>query len=468
MEGLDAAQAADAHGADLEDRALLGREPRGLEIDDDELRRRERPGCARPFDDARELSHRDAVGQALLATAERGREDAPRHRGFERRRERKQSLRQLGDGERRVGGVQTIEHTAQRRTERERHGTSSRGECIEGGARRLRDGPPRAKRDPARRGATVFAMRARLLLLLALCSASADAIAALPSVARARYEGRDAVSSGTVAGTVFFLQTKQGPVAVGVAHSFDRARLAAAPELVFERGRTRKRIASATRVLVEPGLAFAAPGGSLRTDLVVFALDAPPDARVLEAGKPPREGDRVRLLGIPGSNPHDEDDLFGTVRSSDQDRLEVELDVFADLRGWGGAPIVSKPDDRVIGVVQAATPSGKTLRITATPIASVTATLARPLEGGRGRGFAALGADMRRAAARRTRGRPRSPSRSARRRSRSNARRSVCAISASRSRRPETARSSATSSASSSRVARSPPTATSRRWTWCS
>jgi Mg-chelatase subunit ChlD len=236
-------------------------------------------------------------------------------------------------------------------------------------------------------------MRARLLLVLALCSVGADAFAAPPSVARARYEGRDAVSSGTVAGTVFFLQTSQGPVAVGVAHSFDRERLATVPQLVFELGRTRKRVASAKRVLVEPGLAFSAPGGSLRTDLVVFALDVPPAARVLEAGKPPREGDRVRLLGIPGSNPHDEDDLFGTVRSSDDDRLEVELDVYADLRGWGGAPIVSKPDDRVIGVVQAAAPSGKTLRITATPIATVNAALARPLEGGRGRVFAALGAN---------------------------------------------------------------------------
>lgn len=234
-------------------------------------------------------------------------------------------------------------------------------------------------------------MHARLLLVLALCTAGTDAFAALPSVARARYAGRDAVSSGTVAGTIFFLQSKQGPVAVGVAHSFDRARLAAVPELVFELGRTRKQIASADRVLVEPGLAFSAPGGSLRTDLVVFALGAPPEARVLEAGQAPHEGDRVRLLGIPASNPHDEDDLFGTVRNSDADRLEVELDVYADLRGWGGAPIVSKPDDRVVGVVQAATPSGKTLRITATPIATVVAALAHPLEGGGGRSFAALG-----------------------------------------------------------------------------
>jgi hypothetical protein len=242
-------------------------------------------------------------------------------------------------------------------------------------------------------------MRAWILLVLALCTLGADAYAALPSVARARYEGRDAVSSGTVAGTVFFLQAKQGPVAVGVAHSFDRERLAAAPELVFELGRTRKRVASARRVLVEPGLSFSAPGGSLQTDLVVFALDGPPNARVLEAGKPPREGDRVRLLGIPASNPHDEDDLFGTVHGSDADRLEIELDVYADLRGWGGAPIVAKPDDRVIGVVQAATPSGRTLRITATPIATVMAALARPPEGGRGRAFATLVAGAAAAAA---------------------------------------------------------------------
>jgi Mg-chelatase subunit ChlD len=178
---------------------------------------------------------------------------------------------------------------------------------------------------------------------------------------------------------------------VGAAHSFERAKLASVASLDFELGRSRERAAAASRVLVEPGLAFTAPGGSLATDLVVFALDAAPSgARVLEVGAAPQQGDRVRLLGIPGNARADADAVYGRVHHADANRLEVELDVRYDLRGWGGAPVVSHPDGRAIGVVQGAVPSGKTLRVTATPIAAVTAALARPLEGGRGRAFAAL------------------------------------------------------------------------------
>jgi Mg-chelatase subunit ChlD len=241
-------------------------------------------------------------------------------------------------------------------------------------------------------------MRARSPLALALpiaCIAAgvlsaAAASAAAPAIARARYQGRDAVTSGTSNGTVFFLQTAAGPVAVGAAHNFERDRLAAVPEVVFELGRTRKRVAAATRVLVEPGLAFSAPGGSLRTDLVVFALDVPPAARTLAAGAQPKVGDRVKLLGIPNSSPRDEDDIYATVRRSDAQRLEVELDVFYDLRGWGGAPVVSKEYGSALGIVQGAVPTGKTLLVSATPIGVVIEALASPLEGGRGRAFAAL------------------------------------------------------------------------------
>ncbi|RIL05077.1 MAG: hypothetical protein DCC71_11670 [Proteobacteria bacterium] len=240
---------------------------------------------------------------------------------------------------------------------------------------------------------SALAIARSVAVAVALLGAAAPARAEAPAVARARYAGRDAITSGAASGTVFFLKTPSGPVAVGASHNFDRAKLAAVPEVVFELGRSRKRAAGAARVLVEPGLAFSAPGGSLRTDLVVFALDAPPsEVRVLEAGGPARVGDRVRLLGIPASLPHDEDDVFGTVRAVDADRIDLELDVLADLRGWGGAPVLAKDGGRVVGVVQAAAPKDRTLRITASPIEAVTSALDAPLEGGRGRAFAALAA----------------------------------------------------------------------------
>ena len=242
---------------------------------------------------------------------------------------------------------------------------------------------PRAMR--ARRRLAALAALGTVLSIAAIASADE------PSIARPRYEGADEASSGVVSGTAFFLATPRGAVAVGASHSFDRAKLAASSEISFELGRTKKLAGRASRVLVEPGLSFSAPGGTLVTDLVVFALDAPPaGVRVLEAGELPREGARVRLLGIPANNPHDEDDIFGTVVAAAPDRLEVLLDVFYDLRGWGGAPLLSHPDGRVLGLVQAATPDGRRLRVTATPIGVVTRALARPLDDGRGRAFASL------------------------------------------------------------------------------
>ena len=207
-----------------------------------------------------------------------------------------------------------------------------------------------------------------------------------PSVVRARY----GAELGLARGTVFFLETAAGPVAVGAAHSFEVSRLAASPELVFELGRSRVRVAAASRLLTLPGVAFSEPGGSLRSDFVVFALDAPPAAvRVLPAGAARTRG-RVAVLGIPGSVPEDQHAVAGQVRESSDEKLEIELDSAYDLRGWGGAPVVASDDGSAIGIVQAAQPTGKTMRVVATPIAAVLDALRSPLENGRGRAFAAL------------------------------------------------------------------------------
>lgn len=235
-------------------------------------------------------------------------------------------------------------------------------------------------------------MHGRCSLAIAMAAAlGAAALAApargeLPSVVRARY----GAEQGLARGTVFFLATAAGPVAVGAAHSFDVSKLAASPELVFELGRTRARVAAASRLLTLPGVPFSEPGGSLRSDFVVFALDAPPAAvRVRPAGAPRRRG-RVAVLGIPGSVPEDQHAVAGQVRESDDEKVEIELDSAYDLRGWGGAPVVESEDGGVIGIVQAAQPTGKTMRVVATPIAAVLDALRSPLEGGRGRAFAAL------------------------------------------------------------------------------
>jgi hypothetical protein len=129
----------------------------------------------------------------------------------------------------------------------------------------------------------------------------------------------------------------------------------------------------------------------LRDDFIVFALDAPPfGIRVLEPQVDGSDlsGARVRILGVPAAIPQDEDDIFGRVRSANRTRLELELDVPVDLRGWGGAPVLGYPEDVVVGILAAAWPDGDTMRVGAAPIGAVLDALKRPLEGGRGLPFA--------------------------------------------------------------------------------
>ncbi len=228
--------------------------------------------------------------------------------------------------------------------------------------------------------------------MLAVLAAAPAADAQVPAVARAhaRVDGR------TVAGgTVFFLDAavEGGIVAVGAAHSFDADQLRRAREVEFRLGKSERRVGVSTRLLAPPGVPFSAPGGTLRGDFLVFALDVTPaNVRVLEAdARPlPERGERVRILGVPAMIPRDEDDVFGTVRDASAARLEIDLDVTHDLRGWGGAPVIEQRGGRVLGLLEAAWPSGSTLRVAAAPIEAVRQALERPLDGGLGRPFSAF------------------------------------------------------------------------------
>jgi hypothetical protein len=213
----------------------------------------------------------------------------------------------------------------------------------------------------------------------------------LPAVARPRLASSGGEPAATAAGTVFFLELPVGVAAVGAAHSFDLDELALAPGVEFRLGRTGELVASATRLLVPPGVPFTEAAGSLRDDFVVFALDAPPTrARVLSpaAASEVRAGERVRLLGVPAIVPQDEDDLFGRLVRAEEAKLEIELDVPADLRGWGGAPVLSARTGRVLGILEAARPKDGGLALDAAPIQAVLDAAAQPLEGGRGAPFA--------------------------------------------------------------------------------
>ena len=65
------------------------------------------------------------------------------------------------------------------------------------------------------------------------------------------------------------------------------------------------------------------------------------------------------MLGIPAALPQNQDAVFGRLVSVTPERLEIELDVPYDLRGWGGAPVVLDSSQRVIGMLQAHYSAGR-------------------------------------------------------------------------------------------------------------
>jgi len=235
-----------------------------------------------------------------------------------------------------------------------------------------------------------FRLGLSLAILLLAGSATGQDRGELPAVARPRFTvGGEELGSGTV----FFIRVADdvGVAAVAAAHSFDLGKLSQAGEVEFRLGRTERRVAVASRFYAEPGRSFRDPGATLRDDFVVFALDAPPAGiRALELDADPSdlEGARVRILGVPAAIPQDEDDIFGRVRAASETRIEVELDVPVDLRGWGGAPVLRHPQERVVGILEAAWPEGSTLRLGAAPVAALLEALEHPLEAGRGLPFA--------------------------------------------------------------------------------
>jgi hypothetical protein len=210
-----------------------------------------------------------------------------------------------------------------------------------------------------------------------------------PLVARAWLRG--AAEPG---GAVFFLPvaTPPGAVAVGAARTFDRTSLAESGEVVFRSAEGRE-VARSTRLYTRIGRPFYEAGATAADDYTVLALEAAPEGvRVLEpAAGLPTPGERVRLLGLPTEGPPAAAiALAGSVVRAEAGELTVDLDAPAQLRGWGGAPVLDA-EGRVIGLLQSARPgAGSGPRLGVGPIQGVVTALADPYEGGLGRLFATV------------------------------------------------------------------------------
>jgi hypothetical protein len=227
------------------------------------------------------------------------------------------------------------------------------------------------------------------LLTVPLLAGVARPAAELPSVARPHLRVGD---QSLAQGLVYFLRVDAPPgvAAVGTAHAYDLADLVEAQRAEFTLGRGTRTVATANGLLVAPGRPFNAPGASLKEDYVVYALEASPAGIApleAERGARLKTGERVRMLGIPASLPQNQDHVFGELVSVTPERLEIELDVPYDLRGWGGAPVLLDSSRRVIGMLQAHYPQGSTTRVIVSPLAPMLAALEKPLAGGKGQAF---------------------------------------------------------------------------------
>ena len=228
-----------------------------------------------------------------------------------------------------------------------------------------------------------------LVLLLLAIAVPAPGRAEDPAVARPSFPIGGEIQTR---GLVFFVpaDATAGAAAVGTAHTFDLDKLTAVKRGDLSLGQSRRSVARTSGFLVPPGRPFDAPGASLADDYVVYALDTPPvGVRLLslDSGPAPQPGRRVRVLGVPETSTDDEDDVFGTVVETTADRIDVDLDVPYDLRGWGGAPVVDANSGAVVGMLQAYFPRGSTSRVIASPIEPVRAALTHPLDQGKGRSF---------------------------------------------------------------------------------
>jgi len=233
----------------------------------------------------------------------------------------------------------------------------------------------------------------QLAIMLALSTSWAPAARAIePAVARPHLVAGSEPRAG---GSAFFVAAPgdAGAVAITTAHGIALADLARSAEVSFELAASKQRVSVASRLHAAPGRSFAVPGGRLSDDFLIFALDlAPRGVRTLAlcSSDCAPVGQRVRILGAPANASADEDDVFGQVTKSDADQIEVLLDVPADLRGWGGGPVLRQPGGEVIGLLEAQWPDDDGLRLGVAPIDGVRTALAHPLDAGLGRPFASF------------------------------------------------------------------------------
>jgi hypothetical protein len=244
----------------------------------------------------------------------------------------------------------------------------------------------------------------RRSMILAAAVAGLLAIAATaaqpPAIARPRLAPSGA-APGEARGVVFFLESKIAPgmVAVGAAHTFAPDALARAQRVELVPPGSRTAVAVVERFAVAPGRPFG--DAAMRDDYAVFQLTAKPrgvralkaDARAISSGM------RVRVLGPDAGKPG-ERQVVGRIAGATAERIEIELDAAPELAGWGGAPVLAD-EGGVIGVLQATVPADgeSQTRVLAAPIGGVIDALREPLDGGKGRSFAAFAPEAADAAA---------------------------------------------------------------------
>jgi hypothetical protein len=175
-------------------------------------------------------------------------------------------------------------------------------------------------------------------------------------------------------GVAFFVETPDGAIAaIGTAHTLELGNVATAGRVEFRVGNSEEAAAVSTGFLVAPGKPFSNPGGSMEGDYFVYAIgNGASDVTPLRVSpETPEARAAVRVVGIPAKGPDPSLAVRGTVARVLAGEIHIDLESPVDLRGWGGAPVISEASGAVIGFVQAAAVEAALPRITAAPIGAV-------------------------------------------------------------------------------------------------
>jgi hypothetical protein len=176
---------------------------------------------------------------------------------------------------------------------------------------------------------------------------------------------------------VAFLVEGPSPLAVASSHVVLAAlKKTSLTKFELADASTRETVANAKGLAVPAGPPM--DGYDFSTDFSIIMLDSMPAGATPLALATERAqiGDEVEVVACPADGSSPEIVMDGKVTVATATRIEVQFEPIGQVRGFSGAPILSRRTGRLVGILQTATAGGALALGRATPAESIVAKLA--------------------------------------------------------------------------------------------